>query len=406
MKIKINGRSFIYPDSDIEWFDSLGNVKYKLMDRIVRSRPNRGDKFEPDNWENFNKTELKDKTVWVSKSRNSHHNNFEIEKKVEVKKDMVKIKSGRKWHEYPDDQIVSWDSEGNIEWSDKIHWKFLKGRPSKGDEFVYDENNFFEVNKKMNYLPGFKNELHKHNKKEIIFDKEPKILIATVIWKRHNIVKLFIDKNKKFGDILIVGSEGYQSRDLAINNGCYYIECPNEPFGYKLNKRIDWFLENKEYTHIVLLGSDNIISSEVYQEILKKIKYYDIISWRDIYFLELYSKELVYTPGYTNKRKGEPLAPGRCISRTYIENNTNLWDYNIEKQPDGKLWSKIKKHENQIILSCKEIDGYILDIKTDFNINSFDKIMTKGNKEKLDLRNNNNNNIYNKIIEDIYEYNK
>ncbi len=121
MKIKINGRSFIYPDSDIEWFDSLGNVKYKLMDRIVRSRPKSGDKFEPESWDNFNKTELKDKTVWVSKSRNSHHNNFEIEKKVEVKKDMVRIKSGGKWHEYPDDQIKSWDSEGNIEWSDNIH---------------------------------------------------------------------------------------------------------------------------------------------------------------------------------------------------------------------------------------------------------------------------------------------
>jgi hypothetical protein len=153
MKIKIDGRSFIYPDSDIEWFDSLGNVKYKLMDRIVRSRPNRGDKFEPDNWENFNKTELKDKTVWVSKSRNSHHNNFEIEKKVEVKKDMVKIKSGGKWHEYPDDQIKSWDSEGNIEWSDKIHWKFLRGRPSKGDEFVYDEARFIRLsNKNINKL--------------------------------------------------------------------------------------------------------------------------------------------------------------------------------------------------------------------------------------------------------------
>ena len=144
MKIKIDGRSFIYPDSDIEWFDSLGNVKYKLIDRIVRSRPNKGDKFDPESWNNFNKTELKDKTVWISKSRNSNDKNFEIEKKAEVKKDMVKIRVGEKWHEYPGDQIKSWDSEGNIEWSDKIHWKFLRGRPSKGDEFVYDESKFIK----------------------------------------------------------------------------------------------------------------------------------------------------------------------------------------------------------------------------------------------------------------------
>lgn len=145
MKIKIDGRSFIYPDSDIDWFDSLGNVKYKLISRIVKSRPFKGDSLEPESWDNFNRSELNDRVVWVSKNRNSHDNNFEIHKKVENKKDMVKIKSGTRWYEYPEDQIESWDEDGNIKWSDLVHWKFTRNRPKKGDEFVYDEEKFLEV---------------------------------------------------------------------------------------------------------------------------------------------------------------------------------------------------------------------------------------------------------------------
>jgi len=55
---------------------------------------------------------------------------------------VVKIRVEDRWYEYPDDQIKSWDSEGNIEWSDKIHWKFLRGRPQKGDEFVYGDSKY------------------------------------------------------------------------------------------------------------------------------------------------------------------------------------------------------------------------------------------------------------------------
>jgi hypothetical protein len=68
-------------------------------------------------------------------------------KNEEIKKDQntVKIRVESQWFEYPDDQIKSWDSDGNIEWSDKIHWKFLRGRPERGDEFILsDETQFIK----------------------------------------------------------------------------------------------------------------------------------------------------------------------------------------------------------------------------------------------------------------------
>ncbi len=222
MKIKIDGRSFIYPDSDIEWFDSLGNVKYKLIDRIVRSRPNKGDKFEPESWNNFNKTELKDKTVWISKSRNSNDKNFEIEKKAEVKKDMVKIRVGEKWHEYPGDQIVSWDSEGNIEWSDKIHWKFLRGRPERGDEFVYDESKFIKQDNITISIKFAKFILKLKNFLNIDLDSEISVIIPSkVLLEEKNGEK--IDNSDfviRFNQSIISDYEEYvgSKTDLLVSN--------------------------------------------------------------------------------------------------------------------------------------------------------------------------------------------
>ena len=264
----------------------------------------------------------------------------------------------------------------------------------KGDKIVFDNGVELKSNASNKII-------HKeyciHRNKNVIFNKEPKILIATVMWKRHHILELFVNNNKKYGDILVVGSEGEKSEKLVNQLGCFYLECPNEPLGRKLNKRVEWFLKNDGYTHIIFLGSDNLISEEIFLNIKEMVKYYDIISWKDIYMLDYDNLNILYSCGYKNKRRGEPLAPGRCISKEFIKKNNTLWDSSIKKYPDGKIWNKIKNHRNQIILSCKEINGVILDIKTDENINSFNKIKNNNNLEFSNI----DSKIYEKIIEMI-----
>jgi len=149
MKLFIGSTQFNVPDENVLFYNEKGIVNSSLTAGRVF------DKVYPDNPDNF-------KMVAVRGIKHYYNNKYLFNsapvKNEEIKKDqnIVKIRVGSQWFEYPDDQIKSWDSDGNIEWSDKIHWKFLRGRPKKGDEFIYDEDRFilFEgelFNKSLNY---------------------------------------------------------------------------------------------------------------------------------------------------------------------------------------------------------------------------------------------------------------
>jgi hypothetical protein len=215
--------------------------------------------------------------------------------------------------------------------------------------------------------------------------KSEDFLIATPIWKRPEVFKIFVKNNGKYANILAVGSEKQRSRLLAESLGCSYIESPNRPIGNKFNARIKYFLKNKQYSHIILLGSDDIICDVVFEKILKNAKKYDLISWKDIYYYDIINRHGVYSSGYNNHRKGEPLAPGRCLSRKLIESiGPNMWSPNVDRSPDANLWNnRLSKVKNQIVFSCKDIGGYIIDIKSDENLTPLKKIIGNSNKFPL-----------------------
>lgn len=208
--------------------------------------------------------------------------------------------------------------------------------------------------------------------------KPTKILVATLIWQRFDLFrKLFYHYTELGLDMLAIGSEGDVSRKVCEELGCEYIEHPNEPLGSKMNRRIDYFLENTDYTHLLLVGSDDFIDKVVLDKIYESIPNNDIISWSDLYYLDDLTGEILYSEGYKNSpnRKGEPIAPGRCISRKVVnELRGQLWDQHITKSPDFHLWLKLRRFPRQVMFSCKEIGGIILDVKTKDNKNSFEKV--------------------------------
>lgn len=231
----------------------------------------------------------------------------------------------------------------------------------------------------------------------------PKILVATLIWQRFDLFrKLFYHYQNLGLDMVAIGSEGDISRDVCESIGCAYVEHPNEPFGSKLNRRIDYFLDHDEYTHILLVGSDDFVDEVALKKIIENIPQYDIISWSDLYYLDDVTGEILYSEGYRNSttRAGEPIAPGRCISKKIIrELRGQLWDSHISKSPDFHSWLKLKRFPKQKMFSCREIGGIILDVKTPSNLNSFDKVkklpttyaVTHDEKERINSLYNNPN---------------
>jgi UDP-2-acetamido-3-amino-2,3-dideoxy-glucuronate N-acetyltransferase len=235
--------------------------------------------------------------------------------------------------------------------------------------YVIEMNNSVDFDIQLNY------------QNSIIKDMEPKptkILVATLIWRRFDLFRKLYNHYNNLGlDVLAIGSEGDVSRKVCEELGCAYIEHPNEPLGSKMNRRIDYFLENTDYTHILLVGSDDFIDRVVLDKIYENIPNYDIITWSDLYYLDDLTGEILYSEGYKNSksRQGEPVAPGRCISRTVIQElHGQLWDQHITKSPDSHSSMRLRNFSRKIMFSCKEIGGIILDVKTKDNKNSFEKI--------------------------------
>jgi hypothetical protein len=139
MKLFIGATQFNVPDENVLFYNENGVVSSNLtMGRTF-------DRMIPDDPNNFKMVDVRGVKHWYN---TKYLFNPDVGKKEEIKVDqsVVKIRVEDKWYEYPDDQIKSWDSEGNIEWSDKIHWKFLRGRPERGDEFITSDGNRFNSN--------------------------------------------------------------------------------------------------------------------------------------------------------------------------------------------------------------------------------------------------------------------
>jgi hypothetical protein len=208
--------------------------------------------------------------------------------------------------------------------------------------------------------------------------KDKRFLIATPIYGRFDLFEKFVKNNSKYADIMAVGSQGDVSRSICEKLGVAYAECPNQPFGRKLNERVRYFLKNKQYSHIIFLGSDNLIDDNYFNAINREVdEGWHCVSWKDIYFYDYYDEKCLYWKGYTNSpREGEPLAPGRCMSRALItqlsESDGELWPEDVKIHPDGHVWkNKVSKIRSHKILSLKDENALIVDIKKDINITSF-----------------------------------
>ncbi len=204
-------------------------------------------------------------------------------------------------------------------------------------------------------------------------EKGNRLVIGTMMWKRPNTFRFWAKHLQSLKSnfeivLLAVGSEGETSRKLAQDCGVHYVEYPNN-LGAKANARCRACqLLNPDY--IMFLGSDNIVCNEL-------LEYYwlnrhnDIIEVKDIYYFDTRSNTSVYCEGYTNHRKGEPLAPARMISRKVAELlHWSLWNDRKRAGIDSSATVKLNRFKrHQITIKDRFL---VLDIKSNQNISKFD----------------------------------
>lgn len=197
------------------------------------------------------------------------------------------------------------------------------------------------------------------------------LVFIIAIYKRPHLTKQVLAYykrlSKKYGfKIVVAGSEGDASKVIA--KGCHYIEVDNFPISDKNNAMM---MEARKFNPdaVVLLGSDDYICENVIKHYYKLIEQKEtkVFGFKDLYFLDLKNDFLSHF-SVGDKSYGA----GRFFPRNTLDAmNWKGWHVQADRGLDGINMKRA------LICGCEyysiplsDIDGFLLDVKSGFNISS------------------------------------
>lgn len=163
-----------------------------------------------------------------------------------------------------------------------------------------------------------------------------RLVVVTAVWRREDLTKIFYSYYSKIFSslnseleifLLVAGSEGCSSRDLAEAYGAIYIEVGNSPLSVKWQATAEC-LRNIEFDAVLVVGSDDFLSESVfhtYKELYDRGA--NAVGFVDGHFYDTSSAELIFWRGYgapksangMPDRVGESIGMGRMLSKEVLE---------------------------------------------------------------------------------------
>ena len=125
------------------------------------------------------------------------------------------------------------------------------------------------------------------------------------------------------------------------------------------------------YTHIFMVGCDDIILPESLDRMVNASRDYDVVAVSSCYMLDTETKYLVKWPGYPadHHRRGEPCGAFRLYNRSALDRvGWRLYDCS-EPAMDAHSWELITRQSTYIILD----DMFCVDIKDQYSMTSLDR---------------------------------
>lgn len=220
------------------------------------------------------------------------------------------------------------------------------------------------------------------------------------VWKRPEILKLVINslnnfvennKNYKFSVVYIVSPEDPDKEkidEIVKNTECRYIIVffQNTYVGAKMNAGISAIL-NEDYDYIMNCGSDDLLNPLLMRLlspcIEKKTPFFGIDS---VYFLDYKTNQAAYFQHYNIPFS---VGAGRMIAKEVINKCFQVYGYLYTPEKHRALDTDSSKRiktlsYNEIVINAGHFP-YIVDVKSETNINSFEEIRIKGNCKTADF---------------------
>lgn len=222
-----------------------------------------------------------------------------------------------------------------------------------------------------------------------------KIAIVCAVYKRPELTAIFLNYyaqlKKKYNVVLIaVGSEGDISRNICESNQWHYVEYPNNPLSFKVNRA---FMEAKRFDvdAVIWIGTDDFMSEGLIQYYFENFSAETpaVMGLSDLYFYSVFHDKTIHFKYHEDKGYEKSMGTARFCSRSVLEKvNYIMVPHTETRGIDFHAMENLKKHgvwEETFTMS--QAGGICVDIKTDEVMTSyqmlFDHICTFHDKSVL-----------------------
>lgn len=218
-----------------------------------------------------------------------------------------------------------------------------------------------------------------------------KLAIVTAIHMRFNLTKAFLKAMSRiksdFGiDTYASVTHDDQCIQLLEQHNVQHIVCDNKPVGKKFNNAVH-LLQGVDFTHLMILGSDDIPSSSFIEYALQQDpkNEYDFIGLDGLWFWGMNPRRAGFQNFGYFPVKGVLAGPGKMVSRRAIEAcDYSPWPDECNYGMDAKMMKKVRGalrakgiHPTWMKYSLLAGPGFLVDVKYEQHISSLSPVLRR-----------------------------
>uniref|UniRef100_A0A6M3IPB6 Putative glycosyltransferase n=1 Tax=viral metagenome TaxID=1070528 RepID=A0A6M3IPB6_9ZZZZ len=189
--------------------------------------------------------------------------------------------------------------------------------------------------------------------KPTVSGRRPRLAIITAVWKKHDLADLVLSHLQRVReeladevrlDVIVVGSEGDKSKELAHRNCAEYLQAPNVPLGAKWNAALS-AARGRSPDGVVVTGSDDFLSVDLIRAWARGVVAYEMQGVLDCLVVDVQSDRWIHWLGYPpGPRLGEPIGGGRCYSARLLEAvGWTLWQNELNQNLDASAMARVRE---------------------------------------------------------------
>jgi hypothetical protein len=203
----------------------------------------------------------------------------------------------------------------------------------------------------------------------------PTIAIITATYGRPDVTELFVKGIHRLRNaisetfpVIVTGDNHPAFDDYDIE---FYPQ-KNEPVSEKFNVSLRHAMKHNP-RHIMIMGSDNLILNEQFTDLIKHKEGVDYLGYEYVFFYSLSGdtmgqiKEQRSSVGFNIVGAGRTMSYD-LVERSMVRANKGLWYPPKNRSLDNLMFNNISSH----IQKAYSLPGFVVDVKTEENINKFD----------------------------------